>query len=225
MSTQPETIHDYFGDDEDVFDIQVRPAQPADLPQVANLAADLLGKVFGPIVGASGSSAVDILLASLRSRLRHDCMWVMTEGQIIIGVVDIETVETRRLNGFGLPRVVAASMELTDIIRRAGLMPLLMHEPDPNEAHQSLVALLPGSRGEGRGTLLLMHGAFWAKAQGKDWITTWLSADDPARSVYERRGYTVDREIESIGAHGPLRWVLLRRPISTKAYKMKKQDI
>jgi GNAT superfamily N-acetyltransferase len=210
---------DYFGDDEDVLDIQCRPALPVDLPQVAGLASDLLGKVFGPILGASGRNATEICLSALKSRLRHDCIWVMTEGKTIIGMIDIETIETRRLNGFGLPRVVVAGMDLTENTREAGLMPLLMYEPEPADAHQSLVALLPGSRGEGRGTLLLMHGAFWAKAQGKDWMTTWLRADDPVRSVYERRGYAVSREVESKGAQGPIKWDLLRKPISTKAYK------
>jgi GNAT superfamily N-acetyltransferase len=210
---------DYFGDDEDVLDIQCRPALPVDMPQVALLAAGLLEKVFGPMVGASSKNAPDILLAALQSRLRHDCTWVMHEGQTIVGMIDLETAETRRLNGPSLPRVLAGAMDLTEKIRDTGLLPLLMHEPDSSEAHQSLVALLPGSRGEGRGTLLLMHGAFWSKAQGKDWITTWLRADDPVRSVYERRGYIVQDEITSNVAQGNVKWVLLRRPISAKALR------
>jgi GNAT superfamily N-acetyltransferase len=220
MAEQPHRrTPDYFGDDEDVLDIQCRPARPDDLPQVASLAAGLLEKVFGPMVGVSGENAADILQAALKSWLRHDCTWVMSEGDKVVGMIDIETVETRKLNGMPLPRVLASALDITDKIREMGLLPLLMHEPEPDEAHQSIVALLPGSRAEGRGTLLLMHGAFWAKAQGKDWLTTWLQADDGARYVYERRGYLVNREVISNTAQGDVNWVLLKRAISQKAQR------
>ena len=165
-------------------DIQVRPALPADFPQVASLAAGLLEKIFGPMVRVSDGNSSEILLAALKSRLRHDCTWVMSEGDKIMGMIDIETVETRKLNGLPLPRVLASALDITEKIREMGLLPLLMHEPAPDEAHQPVIALLPGSRAEGRGTLLLMHGAFWAKAQGKDWLTTWLRADDGVRSHF-----------------------------------------
>ena len=87
-------------------------------------------------------------------------------------------------------------------------------------AHQALVALLPGSRGEGRGTLLLMHGAFWSRAQGKDWMTTWLPSDDPVRAVYERRGYFVEREVVARRSQGAETWLLLKRAISSKAHRI-----
>ena len=211
---------DYFGDDDDdVLDIGCRPALPSDLPQVAFLAAEFLESVFGPIVGASASDAVEFLLPILKSRLRHDCTWVIHEGNKVAGMIDIETTEIRRLNGLPIPRSIAAAMNLTERVRAAGLLPLLMHEPENNEAHQSLVAILPGSRAEGRGTLLLMHGAFWAKAQGKDWMTTWLDADDPVISVYKRRGYFATQEVRSVTPEGEHTWVLLKRPISPKALK------
>jgi hypothetical protein len=213
-------MHDYFGDNEDVIDLQCRPARPDDLEQVAILGATLLEKVFGPIIGVKGSTAPGIILSALKSRLRFDCTWVMVEGEKIVGMIDIETSETRKLNGLPLPRIVAASMNLTEKIRDTGLLPLLMHEPKPEEAHQSLVAILPGSRAEGRGTLLLMHGALWAKAQGKDWLTTWLRADDPVRFVYLRRGYAVDREVVSQSDQGVFGWALMKRPISPKAHRL-----
>jgi GNAT superfamily N-acetyltransferase len=155
----------------------------------------------------------------LNVRLRNDCTWVMTEGDTVIGMVDLETQETRKLNGPPLPRILADSIGVSDKVREAGLMTLMEHEPGGDEAHQSLVALLPGSRGEGRGTVLLMHGAFWARAQGKNWITTWLPADDPFFTVYERRGFFVEREVGPEGG----KWLFLKKPITSAAHKILRQ--
>lgn len=65
-----------------------------------------------------------------------------------------------------------------------------------------------------------MHGAFWAQAQGKDWLTAWLRATDPVLPVYERREYFVDREFEARGTQGADKWLLLKRPLSAKAHRM-----
>jgi GNAT superfamily N-acetyltransferase len=143
----------------------------------------------------------------------------MIEGDTVIGMIDLETSETRRLNGISLPRTVAMALDLLENVEEAGLLPLLVHEPSPDEVHQSLVALLPGSRGEGRGTLLLMHGAFWARAQGKNWMTAWVRRDDGYLPVYERRGYYVDRQVEARGSEGGETWLLMRRPISSTGYR------
>jgi GNAT superfamily N-acetyltransferase len=219
-NTNTSGIPDYFGDNEGVLDIQCRPALPPDFPQVAALSAGLLETLFGPILDISKPEAPDIILDALRSRLRHDCTWVMHEGSTVVGTMIIETVETGRLNGPPVPKLLAEKLGLTERICEVGLLPLMMHEPAQDEAHQSLVALLPGSRGEGRGTLLLMHGAFWAKAQGKDWMTAWLREDDPGMAVYLRRGYQVDRQLTTQGPAESATWILLRRPLSSKAYKV-----
>ena len=215
-------IRDYFGDDEEVLDIVCRPAVRDDLPAVAMLAAETLNRTFSPLLGVQESKLDEILLKALESRLRHDCTWVMEDEGKVIGTIDLETVETRRLNGPSLARVLAGALELTEKIRELGLMPLLMHEPEENEAHMALVSLLPGSRGEGRGTLLLMHGALWAKAQGKDTMTTWFRLDDPFILVYERRGFTVVREVEVRGVEGPEKWGMLARGILPRKHKKAK---
>lgn len=214
---------DPFGDDEGILDIHCRPALPQDIPQIASLVVDLLNKLFGPTVGDGGREALDVVQSALRVRLRHDCTWVMIEGDTVIGVIDVETTETRRLNGPPLPRILSDSLGYTERVRDAGLLPLLLHEPASDEAHQPIVSLLAGSRGEGRGTLLLMHGAFWARAQGKNWITTWLPAADPVLQVYERRGYFVEQEVESTGAAGSQKWLFLKKPISSLSYKIMRQ--
>ena len=211
---------DPFGDDEDIFDINCRPATKADLGQVAFLALGLLNKLFGDMIGAIDTNAQEIVESSLRNRLRLDSTWVMTEGKTVIGAIDLETVETRKLNGLAIPRVLAERLGLTEKIAEAGLLPLLVHEPEPDECHQPIVALLSGSRGEGRGTLLLMHGAFWAKAQGKHWTTTWLPEDDPGYQVYKRRGYFVEKELESSSPTPGQKWLFLKRPISSQAHKI-----
>ncbi len=210
---------DPFGDDEDILDIQCRPALPNDLSQVAFLAAGLLDKLFGPTVGYGKEDVQEIILRVIRSRLRYDCTWVMHEGDKVIGMIDLETVETRRLNGSPIARAAAGTLDVMDKVEDAGLLPLLVHEPAPDEAHQALVALLKGSRGEGRGTLLLMHGAFWTRAQGKDWMTAWLREDDGVLPVYEHRGYLVEKEVSARGSDGPEKWLLLKKPISSKAHK------
>jgi GNAT superfamily N-acetyltransferase len=211
---------DPFGDDEGILDIHCRPALDEDLPQVASLALGLLDQVFGETIARASGEAERILADTLGARLRHDCTWVMHEGEQVIGMIDLETAETRKLNGPSLAQVLVASLDLAERVAKAGLLPMLVYEPGATDAHQALVALLPGSRGEGRGTLLLMHGAFWARAQGKDWVTAWLRAGDPVLPVYERRGYFVDREFEARGAHGLEDWWLLRRPLSTRAHSM-----
>ncbi len=211
---------DPFGDDEGILDIHCRPAVRDDFAQIAKLATGLLDRVFGPALGEVGEQGAEIIKSALNVRLRHDCTWVMTEGDTVIGMADLETVETRKLNGPPITRILVDSVGLTDKVRRIGLLPLLVHEPAPDEAHQSIVALLPGSRGEGRGTLLLMHGAFWARAQGKDWITTWLPADEPFLPVYERRGFFVDQEVDT---ENNSRWLFLKKPISSAAHKVLRQ--
>lgn len=211
---------DPFGDDEGILDIDVRPARREEFPQIAALAVGLLDRVFGPTVGELGEKSIEVVRSALNVRLRNDCTWVMTEGDTVIGMVDIETQETRKLNGPPLPRILADSIGVTDRVRDAGLLPLLEHEPGADEAHQSLVALLPGSRGEGRGTLLLMHGAFWARAQGKNWITTWLPANDPFYPVYHRRGFFIEQEV---GPEGGQKWLCLKKPISSLAHKIIRQ--
>ena len=211
---------DPFGDDEGVLDIRCRPALTDDLPQVAFLAAGLLNRIFGQTMGPAGWEIQEILQDALKTRLRFDCTWVMLEGNTVIGMIDLETVETRRLNGIPLPRALANELDLMEKIEGAGLLPLLVHEPAPDEVHQALVALLPGSRGEGRGTLLLMHGAFWARAQGKDWMTAWARKEDGFLPVYERRGYFVEKEVVTEGSDGSEKWVLLKRPISSPAHKI-----
>jgi GNAT superfamily N-acetyltransferase len=209
---------DPFGDDEGILDIQCRPAVPDDLPQIAFLGASLLDRVFNPVVGHQGQRAIDLALSALKARIRFDCTWVMHEGETVIGILDIETLETRRLNGFPLARALANSLGITEKVENAGLLPLLLYEPAPDEAYQALVALLPGSRGEGRGPLLLMHGNFWARAQGKDWMTTWLPATDTFIPVYKKRGYFVEMEVDT-NTEEVDKWLLLKRPISPKAYK------
>ncbi len=214
---------DPFGDDEDILDISCRPALPGDFQQVAFLAVGLLEKLFGPTFGHGGDETLDTVLTALKNRLRYDSTWVMTEGETIIGMIDIETLETRKLNGHPIPRILSDALGYSEKVGEVGLLPLLVHEPKPDEAHQSLIALRPGSHGEGRGTLLLMHGAFWAKAQGKDWMTTWLPADEPARQVYERRSYYVDDELTVENPDGKQTWVFLRKPISSQAHKVLRQ--
>jgi len=211
---------DPFGDDEDILDISCRPAMPDDFQQVAFLAVGMLEKLFGPTIGPGGTAALDTVHAALKNRLRTDSTWVMVEGETIIGMIDLETSETRKLNGHPIPRILTDALGYSEKVGELGLLPLLVYEPTPDEAHQSLVALLPGSRGEGRGTLLLMHGAFWAKAQGKNWMTTWLPADEPSRQVYERRRYYVDGELTTKGPDGDQDWVFLRKPISSQAHKI-----
>jgi len=215
---------DPFGDDEGVLDITCRPAGNDDLPQVAFLAVGLLDRLFGDSFAQGSQGAVDITLANLRTRLRLDSTWVMSEGETIIGMIDLETSETRKLNGLPIPRVLSDSLGITEMVTEAGLLPLLVHEPAPDEAHQSLVALLPGSRGEGRGTLLLMHGAFWARAQGKNWMTCWLPDDDPGRAIYSKRGYTVMDELDAKSPSGSQKWVFLKKPISSHAHKILRQE-
>jgi len=211
---------DPFGDDEDILDINCRPATPDDLPQVAFLALGLLNKLFSQAFASGDHQTQDIIEASLKCRLRLDSTWVMTEGETVIGMIDLETLETRKLNGLPIPRIIVDHLDLTEKVSEAGLLPLLVHEPSFDECHKPLVALLPGSRGEGRGTLLLMHGAFWAKAQGKHWMTSWLPQDDPGFQVYTRRGYTVERELVSKPPFGDANWVFLKRPISSQAHKI-----
>ena len=215
---------DPFGDDEGIFDIHCRPSVEQDFPQIAFLAVGLLEKLFGPTVGQGGKEAQDIVQSALNVRLRLDSTWVMSEGETVIGMIDLETTETRRLNGPPIPRMLSDSLGYTDKVREVGLLPLLVHEPAKDEAHQSLVALLPGSRGEGRGTLLLMHGAFWARAQGKNWMTTWLPADDAVRQVYERRNFFIEQEIEADGPDGPQKWLFLKKPISSFGHKILRQQ-
>ncbi|HDS30558.1 MAG TPA: GNAT family N-acetyltransferase [Firmicutes bacterium] len=210
---------DPFGDDEGILDIQCRPALPKDHEQIALLAAGLLDRVFGDSIGHHGSQVHEAILHNLQMRLRNDCTWVMLEGETVIGMIDLETAETRRLNGVSIPRAVADSLGLLEKVEHAGLLPLLVHEPAPDEAHQPLVALLPGSRGEGRGTLLLMHGVFWAKAQGKNWMTAWIRMDDGYFPVYKRRGYYIEKEVEAHGDEKTEKWLLLKRPISSMGYK------
>jgi GNAT superfamily N-acetyltransferase len=210
---------DPFGDDEGILDIDVRPVRRDEFQQIAALAVGLLDRVFGPIVGKLGEQAIEVVRSALNVRLRNDCTWVMTEGDTVIGMVDLETQETRKLNGPPLPRILADSIGVADKVRQAGLLSLLEHEPDLDEAHQALVALLPGSRGEGRGTVLLMHGAFWARAQGKNWITTWLPSDDPFFAVYERRGFFIEREVGPEGR----KWLCLKKPITSAAHKIMRQ--
>lgn len=209
---------DPFGDD-DVFDIYCGPATKGDLSQIAFLALGLLNKVFGYEFGQADQATYEEVQVVLQNRLRLDSTWVMHEDETVIGVIDLLTSETLKLNGLSIPRVVVTKMGLTEKIQEAGLLPLLVHEPEPDEAHQSIVALLPGSRGEGRGTLLLMHGAFWSRAQGKNWMTVWLPSDDPGLPIYERRGYRVVQELESHVEDTPRKWLFLRRPISPMAYK------
>lgn len=218
--TYEKQMLDYFGTNEDILDIQCRPALPGDFTQIAYLTGGMLDSTFGETFGPGGKQAVDILLKSLKTRLRNDCTWVLTEGETIIGVIDLETLETRRLNGQSMIRFLISDLELTDKVEQAGLLPVVLHEPAPDESHQSIVAILQGSRGEGRGTLLLMHGAFWSRAQGKSWMTTWLPENDAFRPVYERRGYYVDRSMDIQSRTGKEAWVLLRRPISSAAYKI-----
>ena len=211
---------DPFGDDEGVLDIHCRPASKADFGQIAALAVGLLDRVFAVTVGDAGEQGAEIVKSALNVRLRLDCTWVMTEGETIIGMIDLETTETRKLNGPAFPRILVDSLGYTERVRDAGLLPLLVHEPMKDEAHQSIVALRPGSRGEGRGTLLLMHGAFWARAQGKNWMTAWLPADEPFLPVYERRGYQVEQEVEGVNSD---RWLFLKKPISSIAHKILRQ--
>lgn len=211
---------DSFGEDEDIFDIDCSPATKSDLSQVAFLAIGLLHKVFGDMFGQADQAAFDEAESILRNRLRLDSTWVMREGETVIGMIDLLTTETLKLNGLPIPRVVVTKMGLTEKIQEANLLPLLLHEPEHDEVHQSLVALLPGSRSEGRGTLLLMHGAFWTRAQGKHWMTTWLPSDDPVLPIYDRRGYHVVQEIVSEANGITRKWLLLKRPISPQAHKI-----
>ncbi|HEX9744167.1 MAG TPA: GNAT family N-acetyltransferase [bacterium] len=220
MTDSKETpLADYFGSNEDIADIQCRPVLPSDFEQVAFITGLMLDGAFGEWFGTGGVAAQEVIKSNLANRLRHDCMWVMTEGRVVIGVIDLETQETRRLNGSPLLRALTSELGLTDEIEKTGLLPIVVHEPAPDEAHQPIVAILPGSRGEGRGRIMIMHGSFWARAQGKYWMTTWLPEDNPFKAVYERRGYFVERTLdlhEYVGGH---RWLLLKRPISPKAYK------
>jgi GNAT superfamily N-acetyltransferase len=219
----PKRPPDPFGDDEGVLDIECRPALQPDLAQIAVLAVNLLDKVFGEIIGKAEMQTPDTLKPALQVRLRNDCTWVMNEGEIVIGMIDLETTETRRINGPPIPRILTDLLGYTTKVREVGLMPLLEHRPEPDEAHQTLVALLPGSRGEGRGTLLLMHGAFWARAQGKNWLTTWLPADEPFLPVYKRRGYFIEQETEIKTPNGVQKWLFLKKPISSYAHKVLRQ--
>ncbi|MCX6644859.1 MAG: GNAT family N-acetyltransferase [bacterium] len=211
---------DPFGDNEGLLDIQCRPATKDDLSQIAILALGLLNKIFADSFGLADQAALDEVQSALRQRLRLDSTWVMREGETVIGMIDLLTSETLRLNGLPIPRVAAAKMGVMEKIRDANLLPLMLHEPGQDEVHQSLVALLPGSRGEGRGTLLLMHGAFWAMAQGKNWMTAWLPSDDPGLAIYERRGYEISQELISETEQGSRKWFLLRHPISAQAHKI-----
>jgi GNAT superfamily N-acetyltransferase len=211
---------DPFGDDEGILDIHCSPATRDDLPQIVFLAVGLLNRIFGDFFGQAGQTTFDEVHAALQHRLRLDSTWVMREGETVIGMIDLLTSETIRLNGLPIPRVAVNKMGLADQIREANLLPLLLHEPEPDEVHQSLVALLPGSRGEGRGTLLLMFGAFWARAQGKHWITAWLPEDDPGMGVYERRGYAIVRELDAYGEDKSQKWLFMKKPISSYAHKV-----
>ena len=211
---------DPFGDDEGVLDIHCSPATRDDLAQVAFLALGLLNKIFGDTFGQADQDAFSEVESTLQQRLRNDSTWVMREGETVIGMIDLLTTETLRLNGLPIPRIAVTKLGLTEKVREANLLPLLLHEPEADEVHQSLVALLPGSRGEGRGTLLLMHGAFWARAQGKHWMTAWLPSDDPGLAIYERRGYQVMQELISEIDGGIRKWFLLKRPISPQAHKI-----
>jgi len=72
----------------------------------------------------------------------------------------------------------------------------------------------PAARGRGVGEALMSAAADWARDRGRDALYLWVAeANEPARRLYERYGFTPTGERQPLPSHPEVPEIRMRRPL------------
>lgn len=86
--------------------------------------------------------------------------------------------------------------------------------PSPGVAELVSMWVAPGNRGSGIGQALVEAVVQWARADGHDQLHLWVTeGNEPARSLYERCGFTPTGERQPLPSRPELTEIAMMRPV------------
>ena len=200
--------------------VVVRPATLEDMPRVGEVLVEGFIHKFGTIFGCRVDRAPHIVAQIERLMLeRGSCALSVAEvdGQVV-GVLELTARRERLSDIWGQLQIMLREVgPLYTLRATVGLV--LLHEETVvgDTAYISNIAVTADLRGQGIGWKLLESAEEWARAHGKGSLSLHVAASNPARHLYERFGFRLEKRIEewlTERLFGIRTWLYVVKPLS-----------
>jgi len=203
--------------------IVVRLATVEDMPRVGEILVEGFSPKFGVVFGRRIDRAPRVMAQIERLRLERGlCTLFVAEvdGQVA-GLLELTARRERLSDLWGQLQIMLREVGPLHTLRAAvGLV--LLHEESLGDAGEdaayvSDVAVGAGFRGQGVGWRLLESAEEWARARGKRSMSLHVAASNPARHLYERFGFRLEKRSEewlTERLFGIRAWLLMVKPLS-----------
>ena len=199
--------------------VVVRPATVGDMPRVGEIWVAGFGSKFGVIFGRRVGRAPRVMAQIKRLRLERGlcALFVAEAGGQVVGMLDISGRHERLSDLWGQLQIMLRGIGLLHTLRTTVGLALLHEEAVEDTAYISDVAVATDFRSRGIGWKLLESAEEWARARGKGSLSLHVAVSNPARRLYERFGFRLEKRIEEwlTGRFFGIRaWLLMVKPLS-----------
>ena len=201
--------------------IDIRPARLDDIYQILNLHREAFADKFGAAFGSRGvARGIEAMAEAWRrqgsSALRG--MQVAWADDLIIGTITLRTWEMGADDSGSAELAFQKVLGSWGAIRSIFALSLLDHQIDRDEGYITDVAVLGAYRRRGVAQSLLAQAEEEARLRRKRYAGLYVSAaNQAARSLYVRAGFTVQRTRRSLLAGIILHqhaWVYMRKNLT-----------
>ena len=173
----------------------IRSARGGDVPAVAGYIAMAEGEMAHFFAGSDDPAVVATALAAL-VRSPSPCRYSLEVAR----VVEVDGRPAGFLTAFPADRQPELDRPLLDALRRRGLaLEKLTFEGEPGSYYLSTLGVDPAFRGRGLGSALIADAEARARDEGFAHASLLVTRDNPARHIYEHRGYATAVEIAIAG--------------------------
>jgi len=206
--------------------VVVRPATVEDMPRVGEMLVEGFSAKFGAVFGRRVDRAPRVMAQIEQLRLERGlCALFVAEGDgQVAGVLDLSG-RHERLNDLGrqlqiMLREVGPWYTLRAIVGLALLHTDFPGNEDEDTAYVSDIAVGVGFRGRGIGWRLLESAEAYARAGGKKSLSLHVAATNPARRLYERFGFRLEKRSEEWltgWLFGIRTWLYMVKPLAGRS--------
>lgn len=193
-----------------VTPVQVRPAQPQDVPPIAALLVEGFGQHYGGVLDGPAGQHLYTHIYQLRPERLHSLIVAIDNHAVPVGLVGLRTRDMPLNFDHSTLQVMRQELGIARVILYHLWVRLTIPPPYPlqqDEAYVHSLTITARWRGQGVATVLLDHLHATAYERGKTTVVVQVAeGNTAARRLYERHGYTLRQR-----RPGPLAKLAVRR--------------
>ncbi|MFQ6101117.1 MAG: GNAT family N-acetyltransferase [Anaerolineae bacterium] len=198
----------------------MRPARVEDMPRVGEILVEGFIRKFGAIFGRRVDRAPRVVAQIERLMLERGlcALFVAEMGGQVVGLLELTARRERLSDLWGQLQIMLREVGPVYTLRATvGLV--LLHEETVvgTTAYISNIAVAAGFRRRGIGWRLLESAEEWARARGRRSLSLHVAASNPARHLYERSGFRLEKRSEEWltgWLFGIRTWLYVVKPLS-----------